>query len=123
MQKNVEQWKELKSQEIKNLVEIHGPIKAKAFPGRAAILIKLLGLDEKSIECVYERPGSMKIGHYLPGTRIPIKSDDELFSASQPPALILNLAWHISTEIRQFMANNGFEGDIVDIYDPNEIIN
>ncbi len=123
MQKNVEQWKELKSKEIKDLVEIHGPLKAKAFPGRAAILIKLLGLDEKSIECVYERPGSMKIGHYLPGTRIPIKSDDELFSASNPPLLILNLAWHITSEIRQFMASNGFKGDIVDIYDPNEIVN
>jgi SAM-dependent methyltransferase len=118
MQKNVELWKEVKGREIRDLVDIHGPLKAKAFPGRSAILIKLLELDESSIECVYERPGSMKIGHYLPGTRIPIKSDDELFSTSEFPPVILNLAWHIKDEIHGFLKKQGFLGEIIDIYDP-----
>jgi SAM-dependent methyltransferase len=121
MQNNVELWKESKSREIKSLVEIHGPLKAKAFPGRAAILIKLLGLDESSIECVYERPGSMKIGHYLPGTRIPIKSDDELFALPDSPPVIINLAWHISVEINDFLRKQGFCGEIIDIYNPELI--
>jgi hypothetical protein len=121
MQNDVELWKESKNREIKSLVEIHGPLKAKAFPGRAAILIKLLGLDESSIECVYERPGSMKIGHYLPGTRIPIKSDDELFALPDSPPVIINLAWHISAEINDFLRKQGFCGEIIDIYDPESI--
>lgn len=92
MQGNMETWKKQKHQEITDLVKIHRPLKAKAFPGRAAIFIKLLGLDENSIDCVYEKPGSMKIDHYLPGTRIPIKSDDELFALQAPPAIIINMA-------------------------------
>ena len=32
----------------------------KAFPGRAAILIKILGLTEKEISSVYEIKGSIK---------------------------------------------------------------
>ena len=123
MQQVVELWKEAKSLEIKDLVAIYGPLKAKAFPGRAAILIKLLGLDEDSIECVYERPGSMKIGHYLPGTRIPIKSDDELFSSSELPPIIINMAWHISAEIQQFLKKQEFHGKIVDIYSPDLLKN
>jgi hypothetical protein len=34
----------------------------KAFPGRAAIRVKLLELDETMLTAVYEKPGSMKIG-------------------------------------------------------------
>lgn len=119
MQANMETWKKQKHQEIMDLVKIHGPLKAKAFPGRAAIFIKLLGLDENSIECVYEKPGSMKIGHYLPGTRIPIKSDDDLFALPVPPSIVVNMAWHISTEIHQFLKKKGFLGEVIDIYDPN----
>jgi len=119
MQANMETWKTKKNKEIMDLVKVHGPLKAKAFPGRAAIFIKLLGLDENSIDCVYEKPGSMKIGHYLPGTRIPIKSDDEFFALSSPPAVIVNMAWHISTEIHQFLKKKGFLGEIIDIYYPN----
>ena len=123
MQKNIGVWQAHMKEKIQKLVNEHGPLPAKAFPGRAAILIKLLDLDENSISVVYEKTGSMKIGHYLPGTRIPIKSDDELFSLTSSPAVILNLAWHISTEIHQFLKKKGFLGEIVDIYDPKLLKN
>ena len=51
---------------------------AKAFPGRATILLNLLNLDEKTISKVYEITGSVKTGYYIPGTRIPIKPEEEL---------------------------------------------
>ncbi|HET9651935.1 MAG TPA: class I SAM-dependent methyltransferase [Usitatibacter sp.] len=111
-------WKQTMKARIGALVAKHGPIRGKAFPGRAAILVKLLGLDKDSIEAVYEKPGSMKIGHYLPGTRIPIRSDDELF-ALQPPVLV-NFAWHISAEIEAYLRKAGYRGEIVDILDPRE---
>ena len=38
----------------------------------------LLGLDVDTIKCVYEKPGSMKIGNYLQVTKIPIISDEEI---------------------------------------------
>jgi len=114
MQGYIALWQRHMKEKIKKLVDKHGPLPAKAFPGRAAILIKLLDLDSESISVVYEKPGSMKNGHYLPGTNIPIKSDEGLLSAHPP--VILNLAWHISEEIRNYLVGQGFDGEIIDIY-------
>lgn len=112
---NIETWVVNKKNDLDKLIKKHGKIKAKAFPGRAAILIKMLKLDESMISAVYEKPGSLKIGHFLPGTKIPIKSDDELFSNEDLTEPIINLAWHISGEIKQYLINSGYEGQIIDI--------
>lgn len=111
----VARWRDKKNQELKTLVQKNGPLRGKAFPGRAAILIKLLALDRESISIVHEKPGSMKIGHYLPGTRIPIGSDDELFKAARGANPLLNLAWHIPVEIRNYLEENGYDGPVIDI--------
>lgn len=113
--RDVEHWRERKGREIRQIVAAHGPIRAKAFPGRAAILVKLLGLTDKEIIAVHEKPGSIKIGHYVPGTRIPIVSDDDLFALGPQNKPLLNLAWHISGEIRHYLAEHGYEGKVVDI--------
>lgn len=122
MQRNVELWRTRKTAEIKNLVRQHGKLAAKAFPGRAAILVKLLDLDADLISVVYEKPGSMKVGHYLPGTRIPIVSDDDLFAAGDFSKPMLNLAWHISDEIRSYMMGRGYTGSIIDIVSPEDFV-
>lgn len=113
----IAQWKTSKKQEIEQIVSKHGPMIAKAFPGRAAILIAMLGLDSDLIARVHEKPGSLKIGHYLPGTRIPIHSDDELFASLQDGQPILNLAWHIAAEIIQYLKQHGFAGEVIQILD------
>jgi len=113
MNKFIDLWKKKKKNEIKVLVEKHGKLKAKAFPGRAAILIKLLDLSENEIEAVYEKSGSPKINNYVPGTRIPIKSDTEL--NLKELNIIINFAWHISKEIRNYLEADGFEGEVIDI--------
>jgi SAM-dependent methyltransferase len=110
----VEKWKTNKRAQLSSYSAKHGPLRAKAFPARAAILVKLLGLDEKIISSVHERPGSMKIGHYVPGTRIPIASDDELL-ASDRKAPLINFAWHISKEIQGYLRKSGYEGEIIDV--------
>ena len=114
MNEGISQWKVKKKALIKEYVSKYGRLKVKAFPGRAAILVKLLGLDEHMISAVYEKPGSMKIDHYLPGTKIPIQSDDNLFKTNLDEP-ILNLAWHISTEIKTYLQNNGYKGEIIDV--------
>ncbi|HVE48305.1 MAG TPA: class I SAM-dependent methyltransferase [Casimicrobiaceae bacterium] len=121
LQRRVEQWQRMMSRRIAALVERHGPLSAKAFPGRAAILVKLLGLSTKEVAEVFEKPGSMKIDHYVPGTRIPIKSDDELFARKTGPAVLLNLAWHIGDEIRRYLVGHGFRGEVIDILDPHVV--
>lgn len=114
MSKKLISWKKEKRAEIDGQFQKHGKLKAKAFPGRAAIPIKLLGLDERLIEAVYEKPLSGKIGHYIPGTRIPIVSDDA-FNYSEEDLPLLNLAWHIGKEIRSYMQRRGYKGAIIDI--------
>jgi len=115
LNKNINTWVKNKTIVIDDLINKYGPIKAKAFPGRAAILIKLLNLDDNIISGVYEKPGSLKIGNYLPGTRIPIYSDDALFSIEDKSLPIINLAWHISDEINKYMTNSGYLGPVIDI--------
>ncbi|WP_249780621.1 class I SAM-dependent methyltransferase [Bradyrhizobium sp. dw_78] len=113
--RDVDLWKGSKGRELKQIFAQHGPIRAKAFPGRAAILVKLLGLTEKEIVAVHEKPGSIKVGHYVPGTRIPIVSDDALFALEPQTKPLLNLAWHISGEIRQYLSEHGYKGPVIDV--------
>jgi hypothetical protein len=115
LQKNIERWREVKQKHINEMFSKHGKLRAKAFPGRAAILVKMLGLDEHLISAVYEKPGSLKIGNFLPGTRIPIYSDEDLLALPDQTLPLLNLAWHIPQEIRNYLTNNGYTGEIVDI--------
>jgi len=98
--------------------ENDGKIFCKAFPGRAAILVKMLNLTEEEIGGVFEKPNSMKIGNYVPGTRIPILSEDLMLEVAPPPRKILNLAWHISNEIHSYVEsiNKGYK--CVDIFSP-----
>jgi hypothetical protein len=115
LRQNVERWRQTKAKQITDLVKKHGKLRAKAFPGRAAILVKLLGLDDSMISAVYEKPGSLKIGNYLPGTRIEIHSDDELFALPDSLQPILNLAWHIPQEIRNYLTEHGYRGTVIDV--------
>jgi SAM-dependent methyltransferase len=108
----IERWRAKKLAEIETEVGRHGRLPAKAFPGRAAIPIKLLGLDRTHISAVHEKPGSGKIGHYVPGTRIQIVSDDEFVAGESP---LLNLAWHITGEIRSYLQARGYAGRVIDI--------
>lgn len=115
MNDKILKWKIEMSEVIENEVKLNGKLKAKAFPGRSAILVKLLGLDENVVSVVYEKPGSMKLGHFVPGTKIPIESDTELFKTLSHEKVILNLAWHIDKEIEKYLSNNGFKGEIINI--------
>jgi C-methyltransferase C-terminal domain len=109
----IEHWKASKGADLQYEVARHGRLPAKAFPGRSAIPIKLLGLDEDMISAVYEKPDSSKIGHYVPGTRIPIRSDRDLSLQSNSP--LINFAWHIAKEIKSYMYQRGYRGRIIDI--------
>ena len=115
LSKNIEHWKVSKKKIIVSLIKKYGKLRAKAFPGRAAILVKLLDLSEDQISAVYEKQGSLKIGHFLPGTRIPIHSDDELLALPDKNLPLINFAWHISNEIKSYLINQGYDGEIVDI--------
>lgn len=118
----VELWKAAKGQLIRDVVARNGPMQGKAFPGRSAILVKLLGLTTKDIASVAEKPGSLKVGYYLPGTRIPIISDDDVNATNLGTKPILNLAWHIHGEIESYMKQKGYSGKIIPILEDADFL-
>ena len=113
----IKNWKIKKLNQIKKLYFKNGKLMAKAFPGRAAILIKLLNLNENYISAVYEKPNSKKIGYYVPGTKIPILSDNLLFKKikQKKVSIIINLAWHLSKEIKNYLRSKKYKKIIFDI--------
>jgi hypothetical protein len=113
-------WRKIMLDLLHKLFHKYGKLRAKAFPGRAAILVKLLDLDHHLISAVYEKPGSLKIDHYLPGTRIPILSDDDLFKLDDQTLPILNFAWHIPNEIRDYLTKKNYSGQVIDIVRPDD---
>lgn len=116
MKNHISKWTQDKNKELTEIFKTYGKLKAKAFPGRAAILIKLLNLSDDIIEAVYEKPGSIKIGNFVPGTRIEIKSDEKLFATIKDEEYIVNFAWHINTEIESYLKQEGFKGKIINIH-------
>jgi hypothetical protein len=120
MEEKINLWKLKKKSQIDCYLKNYPKIVAKAFPGRAAILMKLLNLDKDKIYAVFEKPGSKKIGHFVPGTKIPILSDQKLFNMADENFPIMNLAWHIPNEIRNYLKENNLKGDVFEIIDPDE---
>lgn len=114
LNKNILIWINKKTKLIKNLVKKYGPLPAKAFPGRAAILLKLLELDHNSISTIFEKNNSPKIGHYAPGTKIPILSDEKLKNINRNIPIV-NFAWHIKNEIKKYLIKKNIRNKIVNI--------
>jgi hypothetical protein len=120
MGKKISPWCKKKRNYLEKLVDKHGKLSAKAFPGRAAILIKLLGLNDDLIKATYERSQSNKINHYIPGTRIPILSDNQFdYLNNQIP--LLNFAWHIPNEINAYLKERGYHGRVIDIISAKDL--
>ncbi|MGZ5528824.1 MAG: methyltransferase, partial [Limisphaerales bacterium] len=115
-------WQKNKSGQIAAEVSKHGPLAAKAFPGRAAIPVKMLSLSTTEVSAAYEKPSSAKIGNYIPGTRIPIRSDNDFSPASIGSGPVLNLAWHIADEIKGYLRQRGYHGPIIDIISPDDFL-
>jgi hypothetical protein len=119
MAANIKEWQEETKIWIEEYVLSNGRIRAKAFPGRAAIMIKMLDLNESHISAVYEITGSIKVQNYVPGTRIPILPEAELYSLEDQGKPILNLAWHLPVEVRNNLEKNGYTGKVFDIKEFN----
>ena len=112
----IPKWKEKKLHEIKSHVHKLGkPMVGIAFPGRASILTNLLGLSQNELSATYEIEGSIKTGNFIPGSRIPILPEKELFDLEERPSVVLNLAWHIEEDVRKNFAYNNYYPEILNI--------
>ena len=80
-------------------------------PSRATILVNYLGLDNNILENICEVKGSYKIGFYLPGTKIPIVNESEIFK--KKPDYLFLLSWHIKDELIKNLKRKGFKGKFI----------
>lgn len=78
---------------------------------RATTIINYCGLDVEDVECVCEVAGSDKIGHYIPGTRIPVVDEAQLLQ-DQPDRAVL-FSWHLADRIVPKLRERGYRGEII----------
>ena len=77
---------------------------------RGTTIINYCGLDVEDLTCVCEVPQSDKIGHYIPGTRIPVVDEQRLFDDPRPALL---LSWHMEDIIVPKLRARGYTKPIL----------
>ena len=112
MQKFVDGWQKETTQQLNRLGSDGLVMCGKGYPGRASILINLLGVTEKNHPKIYEKSESLKLGHYVPGTRIEIVSDELWMGGRDNPPAMLIWGWHIVDEIAGYLRHHNYKGRI-----------
>ena len=83
-------------------------------PGRGAVLLNYYGVDKSLMPYVAELPNGLKVGRYLPGTHIPVVSNEILFT-EQPDYVVL-LAWHYSDYMIKDLRARGLKSSLLFLY-------
>ena len=108
VQKKIENWKKVSSKTLIYFKQKNLRLYGKALPARAIVLINMLKIDSKIMPFVFEKVGSKKIGHYVPGTKIKIVGDDQWINKKIKPEAMVIWGWHIYKEIKKYLKNNGY---------------
>ena len=84
---------------------------AASSPGRGAVLINYYGIDKNLVPYIAEIPTGLKIGKYLPGSHIPVISNEILFK--EQPDYIIILAWHYGDYIVEDFKRRGIKSKFI----------
>jgi hypothetical protein len=76
---------------------------------RSTTILNYCGLDVDDVAYVAEVPGSDKIGHYVPGTSIPIVDEAQLLEDDRDAFLF---SWHLRRHIVPKLRERGYKGEI-----------
>ena len=109
IQKTYDHWKSNSKYEIDLLLK-KSTLVGKSCPARSVMLYSSLDMNAGKMECVFEHPDSPKIGWCVPGTEIPIISDESISQTNGRPMILWS--WHIAYEIIPYLKNLGFRGNI-----------
>jgi SAM-dependent methyltransferase len=80
-------------------------------PGRAATVINYYGLRPDTIPYLGELSNSLKLGKFMPQSRIPIIANSE-FAISKPDYIVL-FAWHYAAEIITRLRAEGIKSQLI----------
>lgn len=116
-----ERWKKWRQKVLENrnrFLELAHEAKKKGLsfvgnscPGRGAVLLNYYGIDKSLMPYVAELPNGLKVGKFLPGTHIPVVSNEILFK--EQPDYVVILAWHYSDYIIKNLRAKGLKSKIV----------
>ena len=82
-----------------------------SLPARAITMINYVGIDNDLLPFVLEQPTSLKLNKFVPGTRIPVVSNDCLEKENLDYLLVF--AWHLKDEILLHLRKRGLKGHCV----------
>lgn len=80
-------------------------------PARSSMLLSFNHIDADLVEYVVEPKGSLKVGLWTPGTRLPIVDEERVFR--EQPEWLLLLSWHIGDELVPKLRDKGYRGGFV----------
>ena len=82
-----------------------------SLPARAMTLINYVGIDHDLMPYVVEQKSSLKLNKYVPGTHIPVFSNECLEENDHDYLLIF--AWHLKDEIINHLRSRGIKGTCI----------
>lgn len=80
-------------------------------PGRGAVLLNFYGLDKNILPYIAELPNGLKVGKFIPGTHIPVVSNEILFR--EQPDYVVILAWHYGDYIVKDLRKRGLKSKFI----------
>lgn len=111
-------WRQRVDENRNRFMELAYKAKSKGFrfvadscPGRGAVLVNYYGLDVNLMPYISQLPESEKVGKYLPGTHIPIVSNQIILK--EKPDYIVVLAWHYGEYIMDNWRKKGLKSKFV----------
>lgn len=81
-------------------------------PAKATVVCNYCRLGPELVDYITE-VNPLRVGHYLPGMHILIRSEDHMFDDPQPADAGILFAWNYYDEIVPKLRNRGFRGEIV----------
>ena len=108
---NIIASKESLIKKINQLKAANKKIIAKSCPARAVVLLNYCGLNNTHLDYIAEQPTSLKLGQYVPGTKLKIIDDDIL--TKKEPDYVLLLAWHLSEPIIKKWKKRGLKSNFI----------
>jgi len=96
---------------ISNLLKKKKRICGISAPSRASTMINYLGVDENIIQYICEKKGSLKIGKFIPGTKIKVINED--FIIKDQPDFAVIFSWHIYKDLIKILRKKGYKGKFI----------
>ena len=81
-------------------------------PAKATVVCNYCRLGPELVNYITE-VNPLRVDHYLPGTHIPILSEESMFEDAQPADAGILFAWNYSDEIVPKLQKRGFKGTII----------